>query len=403
MKPRRRSGPRLLLYSHDGQSLGHLRRNLNIAGAVLERRPAAAVLLLAGVPGVPGVQLPAGADLVKLPSIRKVDTDRWQPASLGVDARRLNALRRDLIAATVRTYRPDLLLVDYLPAGMGGELAVIIDELAARGRTRLVLGLRDILRDPEVTLRSWRHNAVRGVLGKYQRVLVYGDRSVIDTAAVYGLEDLFDCPVEHTGYVGPAGPWPERAGARRDVGLDDGWTLALATAGGGAHAYPLLRLALAGFAVLPVGHRMRMHLLAGPLMDQVDYERLAANLVPGVRLERITDRLPTLMVAADVVLTGAAYNTLVESIGLGRPVLSMPRPGPSAEQTLRAGLFERLGLLRTIPADCSPAGLAELLLNVGSSPTPQVQPQLDGRARVASTLLEMLDDRRDDRAAAAVA
>jgi len=138
-------------------------------------------------------------------------------------------------------------------------------------------------------------------------------------------------------------------------------------------------------------------------MDQVDYERLAANLVPGVRLERITDRLPTLMVAADVVLTGAAYNTLVESIGLGRPVLSMPRPGPSAEQTLRAGLFERLGLLRTIPADCSPAGLAELLLNVGSSPTPQVQPQLDGRARVASTLLEMLDDRRDDRAAAAVA
>src|SRR3990170_7108621 len=54
LKPRRRSGPRLLLYSHDGQSLGHLRRNLNIAGAVLERRPAAAVLLLAGVPGVPG-------------------------------------------------------------------------------------------------------------------------------------------------------------------------------------------------------------------------------------------------------------------------------------------------------------------------------------------------------------
>jgi predicted glycosyltransferase len=394
----------VLLYSHDGHGLGHLRRNLNIAHALLEQRPGAAVLLLAGLPGVPGVPLPAGADLIKLPSIRKVHTDRWQPRSLGVGSRRLNALRADLIAATARSYQPDLLVVDYLPAGMGHELADVIEALAIRGRTRIVLGLRDVLDDPEVTRRSWGHRRVRKVLGRYDRVLIYGDPDVIETATLYGLHDLFACPIAYTGYVGPARPSPDRARARRELSMDDGRRLVLVTAGGGADGYPLLSLVLRAVARLRAGPPIRTHILAGPLMDQDEYERLASVVVPGARLERSSDSLPTLIAAADVVVTMGSYNTLVEAIGQGRPVLCMPRPGPSAEQRVRAHLFEGVGLLRTIPARCSPDELAEMIVQaLAGPPSASFSPRLDGRAHVARTLLDLMGESSLPRVASAVA
>ena len=65
-------GKRALLYSHDTFGLGHLRRSLNLARAMLRQDPHLSLLLATGSPVVHGFAVPAGMDYVKLPSVRKI-------------------------------------------------------------------------------------------------------------------------------------------------------------------------------------------------------------------------------------------------------------------------------------------------------------------------------------------
>jgi predicted glycosyltransferase len=62
-----RKARRVLLYSHDGFGLGHLRRNLNVARRLVREVPGTSALVVAGLPGVPGLEPPDGVDLLKLP------------------------------------------------------------------------------------------------------------------------------------------------------------------------------------------------------------------------------------------------------------------------------------------------------------------------------------------------
>nr|MBA2416388.1 glycosyltransferase [Geodermatophilaceae bacterium] len=66
--------PRIALYSHDALGLGHLRRNLALAGSLCASthqlgRPD--VLLFAGALEATDFARPDGCDLVTLPSLRK--------------------------------------------------------------------------------------------------------------------------------------------------------------------------------------------------------------------------------------------------------------------------------------------------------------------------------------------
>jgi predicted glycosyltransferase len=67
--------------------------------------------------------------------------------------------------------------------------------------------------------------------------------------------------------------------------------------------------------------------------------------------------VPSLMHAADAVVTMGGYNSLCEVTGSGTRALVIPRTSPRTEQLLRAQAFARLGLVdlllleRIAPAD----------------------------------------------------
>ena len=54
------------------------------------------------------------------------------------------------------------------------------------------------------------------------------------------------------------------------------------------------------------------------------------------------------MNAADLVITMAGYNTLMDAIALRKRTLVLPRKGPSAEQLMRTEMFVRHGLVKTV-------------------------------------------------------
>ena len=64
----------MALYSHDGEGLGHLKRNLLIARSLLAHRQNINALLISGLRETAAYPLPRGVDCLTLPSLSKSST-----------------------------------------------------------------------------------------------------------------------------------------------------------------------------------------------------------------------------------------------------------------------------------------------------------------------------------------
>lgn len=86
-------------------------------------------------------------------------------------------MRSAVLAAALEAFAPDLLIVDKLPSGVLGEFVPALERLRAAGRTKMVLGLRDVLDDPPrravngaSRMRSPRSNGSLRVVGLGERI-----------------------------------------------------------------------------------------------------------------------------------------------------------------------------------------------------------------------------------------
>lgn len=68
--PRRR----IAFYSHDTQGLGHIRRNIALAGAIVAADPRTDVLVLTGAPQATSLPLPPHTEVITVPTVAK-DSD----------------------------------------------------------------------------------------------------------------------------------------------------------------------------------------------------------------------------------------------------------------------------------------------------------------------------------------
>src|SRR5437867_11857638 len=234
---------RFLFYSHDGFGLGHTRRHLAVARALMELAPESSILLAPGTDFAGRLGLAPSIDVLKLPELRKVSNHEYAPRRLRIPVAEIRALRSELLHAAVKAYRPTVVLVDKHPFGAKGEFRAGLEELRAAGGCA-VLGLRDILDEPANVLKEWSpHRMQERISEFYDRVLVYGERSVFDPISEYDFPDSLAARTRFCGYVvnrddselaGEPGAFPylRDRGARPTV---------LATAGGGEDGFLLLQ------------------------------------------------------------------------------------------------------------------------------------------------------------------
>ncbi|MEJ7763963.1 MAG: hypothetical protein WKF86_00540 [Acidimicrobiales bacterium] len=339
---------RALLYSHDGVGLGHLRRNLAIAGALLEREPDAAVLLAHGSETFGSLRMPPGADGLRLPGLCKDTGGGYAARRLALGGDEILRLRAAVLAAAVDSFQPHVLLADKHPNGASGELLPALEVLHDQGGAA-VLGLRDVLDDPARVRADWaRHDLSGAVARHHQAVLVYGRPEVFDPIAASRLDvgpRTWFC-----GYV--TGPVPA---SPPDPTEGDALPLVLATVGGGEDGAELLACALEAADGAP----WRTVVVCGPLADPAGRRRLEARAdeVGAELLSHVADLGPWLDRAA-VAVTMGGYNTLLEALVRGVGVVCVPRVAPRLEQLVRARAFADRGLLELVPPDrLSPGAL----------------------------------------------
>ena len=143
-----RESARILIYSHDTFGLGHLRRCRSIAHALVAGRKNLSVLVLSGSPIIGSFDFRARVDFVRIPGVIKLRNGEYSSLSLHMDIGDVMQLRTEILRHTARAFEPNIVLVDKEPLGLRGEMLETLEQQKAAG-SRLVLGLRDVMDDPD--------------------------------------------------------------------------------------------------------------------------------------------------------------------------------------------------------------------------------------------------------------
>jgi predicted glycosyltransferase len=397
---------RFLMYSHDGLGLGHVRRNLAIAGALTEAAPGASVLLTTSTEEVEKLGIPPGVDILRLPGLRKLGNERYAARRLPVSSKDFAVVRARIVAAVVESFRPAVLLADKHALGPGEELRPALEAARALG-TRTVLGLRDILDDVSAVARDWAGSGqFEQVERYYDRVLIYGQPDILNPVRAYRFPGPVADMTHFCGYV--------LSRARPTAWMDDGLgelagaphprPVVLATAGGGEDGFALLTAFIGAVADRP----WEAMVVTGPQCEPQSAERLRTlTAEAGVGFHRFVPDLSAAFGWLDALVCMGGYNTLIEAAASGVPTVCVPRVSPRREQLLRARQFARLGLLRLIePAQLVAPVLQDAIeealeaRRVSGDGEARSSLELDGARRAAQHLLDLASHRVDSPRAA---
>ena len=389
------SAPRIVLYSHDTLGYGHLRRNLLLAGALRQGMPAPRILMVAGMREAGAFAFPEGVDCLTLPAYEKDGAGNYSPRHLGGDLDSLVAMRAATIAAAVTVFDPDLMIVDNVPRGALNELNPLLEALHRRQRTRLVLGLRDVIDRPAVVRKQWRERRnFEAVRRYYDDVWIYGDPNFYDLLADCGLSEPMGAKGRYMGYLNQQSRL-ESALARRErdtlIGRDTR-PYVLCMAGGGRDGVALCR----AFVATPMPPGQRGIVITGSQMPRAlrDELRQRAQARSDLLLVDFAREPIALMAGAERIVAMGGYNTICEVLSLGRPALISPRVTPRAEQLLRAEQLVERGLVSMLhPDNLRPATLSAWLTADAPAPGP-AQLDMAGLERVRQRAAEMLAESR---------
>lgn len=392
---------KILVYSHDTYGLGNIRRMLAIVEDLVARNPEVSVLVLSGSPMLQAFRLSPRVDYIKLPCLERDANGEYGSKFLELSYQSLLSLRADLILNTVLNFEPDLILVDKKPLGVQNEMAPALDVLRRRAnRAKLVLLLREILDEPQVTISVWERNGYHDTIRElYDRVLVLGSPEVFDTVAEYQFPQSTREKLTYCGYIAKKPCKRLRETVLSELGID-AQRFVVVTPGGGKDGYRMLDTVLSAIAAPNCPPNVHYLLCFGPEMDSDERSLLSQRVEQGsnVTVMDYTADMLSYLNAADLVVSMAGYNTVTELLALSKPAILVPRTAPVQEQWMRATRMEKLNRFSVIHPDqltvrAFLAVLRRSLNDLGSDPQPVKKIDMNALGTINDSLMELLGER----------
>src|SRR5215831_14393281 len=307
---------RILIYSHDTFGLGHLRRCRAIAHALVQQGKELSVLIMSGSPIIGSFDFRARVDFVRVPGVIKLRNGDYTSLNLHIDIEQTLQIRSSIIRHTADIFNPDLFIVDKEPLGLRGEVEETLLMLKARG-VPLILGLRDVMDDPDLLAPEWeRKNVIPALRDLYDDIWVYGLPQICDPLEGVELPKSVRKRMTFTGYLRrtlPHSPLPPTPLVKISG------PYILVTTGGGGDGEGIIDWVLRAYE-----HDKAMPLPAllvlGPFMHS---DRQAEFLHRAHRLKKVEAitfdaQLEMLMERATAVVGMGGYNTFCEILSFDK-------------------------------------------------------------------------------------
>ena len=385
------TSPKIVLYSHDTFGMGNIRRTLLLSQEFISEYPGASILIITGSPMIHAFRIPKGIDYIKLPCLDRFAAEQYAPRYLSSCAEEVKQTREAILKESVLRFNPDLMVVDKRAAGVDGELLPTLDALRQNGRhTKLALGVRDILDEPERTRKVLASNGSFDVIDEfYDEVWIYGSKAIFDTAKEYAFPESIGRKTFYCGYL---------KRSTISTGRKDGPPRVLITTGGGGDGSDIIEAYLAGLSTLPRNVALRTTVIFGPQMPELCRLELLRRFdyMADVEFLEFEADITNRYAESDVVVSQAGYNTVCELLSFSRRAILVPRSEPVREQLIRARLMAEQGFFDYIePQDLTPETLiAKVLEALDSSSITSSTLDLDGLPVIRERVRALLDCRR---------
>ena len=315
----------ILHYTQHVLGIGHLFRSLAIDKALAP----ATVHLTTGGPAVP-LTLPANVRHHPMPAL-KMDSEfkAVQTVERGADLEALWQEREELLLQLFHEVNPDVILVEMFPFGRKRFARELLPMLAAnRGRKKSAVtlcSLRDILVEKEDQA-SFETKVLKWLNPYFDGVLVHSDPELIKLDQTFTRVQDIACPVWYTGYVAQGPTVSDKQTARSELGLDRDARIILVSAGSGTVGQELLVSALEASILLQETLPHQLIMFTGPHVEADLRSRLTAlgRDHSHVSISDFTPRFPDHVLACDLSISMAGYNTTMNLLACGRTGLMYP-------------------------------------------------------------------------------
>jgi predicted glycosyltransferase len=339
--------------------------------------------------------MPPGTDCLTLPALRKSSTGQYEARSLDVSIADIIAVRERVIRAALEAFEPDVLIVDNVPRGALRELETTLQHLRKGGRTRCVLGLRDVIDEPAAVKREWgrlaNEDAIRDF---YDEVWAYSDPAVYNLLSEYQFSEEVASKVRFTGYLdqrarfGLSGENEPCPLAAHDLRAGE---YVLCTVGGGQDGANLAE----AFVQAELQDDIAGVILTGPFMPKELLMRLRqlASANPRMRVIEFFAEPAHLMRGAAKAIIMGGYNSACEALSFEKPMLIVPRVKPRQEQMIRAQALHAMGFADLLcPEQLNPDALTRWLSH--DRPQPKVHGRIDfnGLSAVSAMFEQLVSD-----------
>ena len=205
--------------------------------------------------------------------------------TIRIDPLQAMEIRQSIIMATVKTFLPDLFIVDKEPQGLKKEVLPALEWIKANLKeTRTVLGLRDIMDDADTVKADWnKKNIYATIEDLYSEVWVYGQKKIYDPIHEYEMPGSIEEKVHFTGYIPRKVPQKSVAEALRlQLNVMKNENLVTVTTGGGGDGFHVLDLYLKMLekmkeqSILPPFQTV---LVTGPFLSKNDKDLILGTIL----------------------------------------------------------------------------------------------------------------------------
>lgn len=394
----RSKSPKILIYSHDSFGLGHLRRCRAIAHSLVKAYGELSVLILSGSPIIGSFEFRSRVDFVRIPGVIKLRDGEYTPLSLHLDIEHTLEIRSSIIEHTAKVFEPDIFIVDKEPLGLRGEVLGTLEALK-HTKTKLVLGLRDVMDDPEILAQEWERKSVMPALQDlYDEIWVYGPEGVCNPVEGIDLPKGVPEKLRYTGYLrrhlpenAEGAPLPTPFGEQPYI---------LVTPGGGGDGVEMVDWVMRAYEA----HSRPLFpalIILGPFMPAAAVTQFTerAEHLRDVEILRFTPQIEPYLASATAIVGMGGYNTFCEILSFDKPTLMVPRIVPRREQAIRAARAEERGLLKVLPIDKYPDPhlMTEALAELPHAPSPSaagIENLMLGLDLIGDRVGEILEENR---------
>lgn len=359
------SSLRILMYCNDSRGLGQTARTLNIAASLSKALEGCSILVLTDLSTVGRFRLAERVDYVHLPVLEVKNHAGQLFGGLNIEHDNKLRLRRKITQSAIKTFRPDVVMLDESLLEQPDEMRRIVDCVRDELVTaKIIWGLSDTLGAPEWLIQQWaRHDILAFLASSADEIFVYGAPRVFDLVEKYRLPPAVASKVFYTGYLARLG-MPSRKVSENVAKMNRNLPLVMLSSSGGPGDSAMIDAYLRFLEKKTGGTAFQSFIVAGPAIGSHEKRSLAqrAQKLPNVMFQRFGKHTLQYVRFASLVIGAGEYNLICEILAHRKAAVAIPDAKQQPANFCRARLLQKLGLLKLIaPEDYHPVVLQECL------------------------------------------